>query len=199
MSYKVITIGRQFGSGGHNVGEKLAEKLGYNYYNRKLIELAAEKSGMSHSVLTDADEKASSPWVYASMSQSGQANFGINLSTNDVLFNVQSEIIRNIADTENAVIVGRCADYILKDRDVELVNVFIYAPLDARVKRTMEREGISEAAALAKIKRHDKQRRLYYDFYTDRKWSSHVNYDLTINSEKFGIDGTVDMIYNAVK
>lgn len=198
MSYKVITIGRQFGSGGHIVGEKLAEKLGCAYYDRKLIELAAEKSGMSHSVLCEADEKAANPWLYAAMSQSGQANFGVNLCTNDALFNIQSEIIKNIADTENAVIVGRCSDYILRNRDVDLTNVFIYAPMEARIKRTMERDGLTEAEAAAKIKRHDKQRRLYYDFYTDRKWSSHVNYDITVNSETFGIDGTVELIYGAV-
>lgn len=198
MSYKVITIGRQFGSGGHLIGEKVAEKLGFAYYDRKLIELAAEKGGMSHSIASSADEKAANPWLYAAMSQSGQTNFGVNLSTNDALFNVQSELIRNIADSENAVIIGRCSDYILKDRDVNLTNIFIYAPIEARIKRTMEHDSLSEAEALSKIKRHDKQRKLYYDFYTDRKWSSHVNYDLTINSEVFGIDGSVDIICSAV-
>lgn len=198
MSYKVITIGRQFGSGGHVIGEELAKKLGFAYYDKNLIELAAEKSGLSHGALTEADEKAANPWLYAAMSQTGQTNFGVNLCTNDTLFNVQSEIIRNIAKTENAIIVGRCSDYILKDEDVDLTNVFIYAPLEARIKRTMERDQVNEAQALALIKKNDKQRKCYYDFYTDRKWSSHINYDLTINSETFGINGTTDIIYNAV-
>lgn len=198
MSKKIITIGRQFGSGGHIIGEKLAEKLGFAYYDRKLLDLAAEKSGMSHSVVKDADEKAANPWYYAAMSQSGAA-MGINLCTNDAIFNVQSEIIKEIAKTEDAVIVGRCSDYILRNADCELLSVFIYAPLEARIKRTMERDKISESEAVAKIKRHDKQRKLYYDFYTDKKWSAHESYNLTLNSEIFGLDGTADIICAALK
>ena len=198
MSYKVITIGRQFGSGGHNIGEKLAEKLGFSYYDKNLIELAAEKSGMSHGVFSEADEKAANPWLYAALSQTGQTHINMNLCTNDALFSTQSEIIRNIAKTENAVIVGRCSDYILKDEDVDLINIYVYAPMEARIKRTMERDKVTEAQAVNLIKRNDKQRKLYYDFYTDRKWASHVNYDITINSETFGIDGSVDIIYQAV-
>lgn len=198
MSKKIITIGRQFGSGGHLIGEKVAEKLGYSYYDRKLLDLAAEKSGMSHSVVKEADEKAANPWYYAAMSQSGAA-MGINLCTNDAIFNAQSEIIKDIAKTEDAVIVGRCSDYILRNQDCELLSVFIYAPLEARIKRTMERDKISESEAASKIKRHDKQRKLYYDFYTDKKWSAHESYNLTLNSEVFGIDGTADIICAALK
>ena len=198
MSYKVITIGRQFGSGGHNIGEKLAEKLGFTYYDKNLIDLAAEKSGMSQGVLSEVDEKAANPWLYAAMSQTGQTHISMNLCTNDALFTAQSEIIRGIAKTENAVIVGRCSDYILKDEDVSLINVFIYAPMEARIKRTMERDKVNEAQAVNLIKKNDKQRKLYYDFYTDRKWASHVNYDITLNSETFGIDGCTEIIYNAV-
>lgn len=198
MSKKIITIGRQFGSGGHLIGEKVAEKLGYAYYDRKLLDLAAEKSGMSHSVVKEADEKAANPWYYAAMSQSGAA-MGINLCTNDAIFNAQSEIIKDIANTEDAVIVGRCSDYILRNHDCELLSVFIYAPLEARIKRTMERDKISESEAASKIKRHDKQRKLYYDFYTDKKWSAHESYNLTLNSEVFGIDGAADIICAALK
>ncbi len=195
----IITIGRQFGSGGHVVGEKLAEKLGYAYYDKKLIAMAAEKSGMSHAALTEADEKAANPWLYAAMSQTGQTNFGVNISTNDTLFALQSRIIKDIAKSENAVIVGRCSDYILQNEPIELLNVYIYAPAAARVKRVMERENITEQQALQLMKRQDKQRKCYYDFYTDRKWASHENYHLTINSDKFGIDGTVDIIAAALK
>lgn len=193
---KIITIGRQFGSGGREIGEKLAEKLGYSFYDNKLIAMAAEKSGMSRAVLSDADEKAASPWLYAAMSQTG---FGVNLSANDALYTVQAQIIREIAKTENAVIVGRCSDYILKDEEVELLNVFIYAPTEARIKRVLERENVSsEQQALQMMKRHDKQRKLYYDFYTDRKWAAHENYHLTLNSDRFGIDGTAAIIAAAI-
>lgn len=195
----IITIGRQFGSGGREVGEKLAEKLGYAFYDNHLIAMAAEKSGMSHAALTDADEKAANPWLYAAMSQTGQTSFGLNISTNDALFTVQAQIIRDIAKSENAVIVGRCSDYILKDEDIELLNVYIYAPTKARIKRVLERENVStEQQALQMMKRHDKQRKLYYDFYTDRKWAAHENYHLTLNSDKFGIEGTADIIAAAV-
>lgn len=191
----IITIGRQFGSGGREVGEKLAEKLGYAFYDNHLIAMAAEKSGMSHAALTDADEKAANPWLYAAMSQTGQTSFGLNISTNDALFTVQAQIIRDIAKSENAVIVGRCSDYILKDEEVKLLNVYIYAPTEARIKRVLERENVStEQQALQMMKRHDKQRKLYYDFYTDRKWAAHENYHLTLNSDRFGIDGTADII-----
>ena len=195
----IITIGRQFGSGGREVGEKLAEMLGYAFYDNHLIAMAAEKSGMSHAALTDADEKAANPWLYAAMSQTGQTSFGLNISTNDALFTVQAQIIRDIAKSENAVIVGRCSDYILKDEEVKLLNVYIYAPTEARIKRVLERENVStEQQALQMMKRHDKQRKLYYDFYTDRKWAAHENYHLTLNSDRFGIDGTADIIAAAV-
>ena len=195
----IITIGRQFGSGGREVGEKLAEKLGYAFDDNHLIAMAAEKSGMSHAALTDADEKAANPWLYAAMSQTGQTSFGLNISTNDALFTVQAQIIRDIAKSEHAVIVGRCSDYILKDEEVKLLNVYIYAPTEARIKRVLERENVStEQQALQMMKRHDKQRKLYYDFYTDRKWAAHENYHLTLNSDRFGIDGTADIIAAAV-
>lgn len=196
---KIITIGRQFGSGGREVGEKLAEKLGFAFYDKNLIAIAAEKSGMSCDALNDADEKAANPWLYAAMSQTGQTSFGVNISANDTLFALQSRIIKDIAKSENAVIVGRCSDYILKDEDIELLNVYIYAPREARVKRVMERMNVTEQQAFQLMKRNDKQRKCYYDFYTDRKWSAHENYHMTLNSEKFGIDGTVDIIANSIK
>lgn len=196
---KIITIGRQFGSGGREVGEKLAEKLGYAFYDNKLIAMAAEKSGMSHAALSDADEKAANPWLYAAMSQTGQTSFGLNISTNDALYTIQAQIIREIAKSENAVIVGRCSDYVLKDEEVDLLNIFIYAPTEARIKRVLERENVStEQQALQMMKRHDKQRKLYYDFYTDRKWAAHENYHLTLNSDKFGIEGTANIIASAI-
>lgn len=192
---KIITIGRQFGSGGRDIGKLVAEKLGFAFYDRDLIAIASEKSGMSRAVLTEADEKAASPWLYAAVGQSGQTNF---IPTNDTLFAVQSQIILDIAKTENAVIVGRCADYILRDEPVELLNVYLYASNEARIKRVSERLGITEQQALQKMKRHDKQRKFYYDFYTDRKWASHVNYHLTLDSGKFGDEGTAEIIVAAI-
>ncbi len=198
MSYKVVAIGRQYGSGGHIIGELLSERLGCTYYDKNLIDIAAQKSGMNPGVLSEADEKAANPWLYATMVHAGQAGVNNVLSANDTLFYTQSEIISNIAQTQNAVIIGRCADYILKDEKVDLVSVFIYAPMEARIKRTMERDRLNKQQAVALIKRIDKQRKCYYEFYTDRKWSSHSNYDITLNSETFGINGCTDIIYNAI-
>lgn len=196
---KIITIGRQFGSGGREIGEKLAQKLGYSFYDKNLIVLAAEKGGKSHDAFSEADEKAANPWLYAAMSQTGQANLGISVSTNDTLFALQTQVIKDIAKIENAVIVGRCADYILRNEDIELLSVYIYAPQDARIKRVSERMNVTEQQAIQIMKKTDKQRKCYYDFYTDRKWAAHENYHLTLNSEKFGIDGAVDIIAGAVK
>ncbi len=196
---KIITIGRQFGSGGREIGEKLAQKLNYTFYDKNLIILAAEKGGMSQEVLTNADEKAANPWLYAAMSQTGQANINTSFSTNDTLFTLQSQVIKEIAKTENAVIVGRCSDYILRNEDVELLNVFIYAPTEARVKRITKRAQVTEQQALQLIKKTDKQRKCYYDFYTDKKWASHSSYDLNLDSSRFGIDKAVEIIAKAIE
>lgn len=197
---KVITIGRQFGSGGREIGERLAEKLGWAFYDKNLIAMAAEKGGLSKEALDNADERAANPWLYAAMSQTGQTSFGVNVSTNDTLFALQSQIIKGIAKTENAVIVGRCSDYILRDEEnVELLNVFVYAPTEARAKRIMERMNVNEQQALQLMKKNDKQRKCYYDFYTDKKWAAHESYHLTLNSEKFGVDGVVEIIAKAVE
>ncbi len=195
---KIITIGRQFGSGGHEIGEKLAKELNYAFYDRNLIVLAAEKCGISQGVLSEADEKAVNPWLYAAMSQTGQLNFDNTVSVNDTLFHLQSDIIRNIAKTEDAVIVGRCSDFILKNENADLLTVFIYAPMHERVKRIMKYNSISETQAAQLIKSTDKRRKSYYDFYTDSKWSSHSNYHITLNSEKFGIDGCAQIIVNSL-
>ncbi|MBQ8786011.1 MAG: cytidylate kinase-like family protein [Oscillospiraceae bacterium] len=196
---KIITIGRQFGSGGREIGEQLAKKLNYTFYDRNLIILAAEKGGMSHETLNAADERAANPWLYAAMSQTGQTSFNPNISTNDTLFTLQAGIIKDIAKTENAVIVGRCSDYILRNEDVELLNVFIYAPTEARVKRIMERMDVTEQQALQLIKKKDKERKCYYDFYTDKKWASHSSYDLNIDSNRFGIEKAVEIIASAIE
>ena len=196
---KIITIGRQFGSGGREIGEKLAQKLNYTFYDKNLIILAAEKGGMSQEVLTNADEKATNPWLYAAMAQTGQTSINTNISTNDTLFSLQSQVIKEIAKTENAVIVGRCSDYILRNEDVELLNVFIYAPIEARIKRIMERAQVTEQQALQLIKKTDKQRKCYYDFYTDKKWASHSSYDLNLDSNRFGVDKAVEIIAKAIE
>ena len=193
----VITITRQFGSLGRPIAKLMAEQLGIEYYDRDIVDQAAKQLKLPASVVDEEEESAKkifkNPFSRMVLPLGGGTN-----STQDDIFDTQQNIIRFLAEKSSCVIVGRCSDYILKDEDVDLTNVFIYAPLEARIKRTMERDKVNEAQALALIKKNDKQRKCYYDFYTDRKWSSHINYDLTINSETFGINGTTDIIYNAV-
>lgn len=179
----IITIGREFGSGGHEIGEKLAAKLGINFYDKNLIELAAEHSGLDLSVLGASDEKAPSPFVspYAP-------------TVSDRLYCAQTEVIQKLAKTESFVIVGRCSNAILKEACTPL-NIFIYAPLEDRIKRIMDRYLIDTPdKARKEILRTDKIRRGYYQYYSEFKWGDREGYDFMIDSSLFGINGTVDIL-----
>ena len=185
----VITIGRQYGSGGREIGEKLAKALGIEFYDKNLIDLVAEKCGYRIEVLQDADEKASNPMF------SGYIPMGIDIGTvNDRLFWNQSAVIKDLAAKESCVIVGRCADYVLKDLE-NVLNIFIHAPLESRVNRIMDRYLIDiPSVAKKEIQREDKTRRSYYQFYTDRKWGGLDGKHLVIDSSVLGIDGTVALL-----
>ena len=190
----VITLGRENGSGGKEIAEKLAKKLGINYYDRNLIDMAASKSGMNSAVLYQADEKASHPFFSSYVTAPGE--YG---TVNDRLFWTQSSIIKDLAQKESCVIVGRCADYVLEDNP-NCLHIFIYAPLKARIERIMDRYMLeSEEAAKREIMRVDKQRRSYYQYYTDRKWGQYSGKNLVIDSSFFGIDKTVDLIAGIVE
>lgn len=197
MKSTVITIARQFGSRGREIGQKLAEELGYKYYDRDLISLAAEKSGMSRDILDAADEKAATSILYtlalgSSVYAHGVEN--INVPLNDKLYIVQSNIIKDIYERgEGAVIVGRCADYVLSDCE-NVARIFISADFDSRVAVTAERSNVSEAKAKDMIIKTDKRRANYYSYYTGKKWGKIENYDLIVNSAKTGVDGAVSVI-----
>lgn len=203
---KIITIGRQFGSAGHDIGELVAQKLGYEFYDKKLVELAAQKSNISDATVEKIDEKATSSLLY-SLASGSYSMRGIGgplyyeMPLNDKLFLAQSDIIKNVAAKENSVIVGRCADYVLKDNndDIILLNVFIYADRDFRIKRVSEALGIDEKTAKDKVVKTDKQRRTYYNYYSNFDWGKMSNYDLCINSAKFGIEASADMIVNYIR
>ena len=202
---KIITIGRQFGSGGHDIGELVSKKLDYAFYDKKIVDMAAEKSNISSDAVKNVDEKATSSLLYSLVSGNYSLR-GINaplyyeMPLNDKLFIAESQIIKEIASKENSVIVGRCADYILEDdKNTELFNVFIYAPLEYRVKRVMSELNISEKAARDKVNKTDKQRKTYYSYYTNRDWGKMLNYDLCINSAKTGIDEAAQIITNYIR
>lgn len=201
----IITIGRQFGSGGHDIGELVAEKLGYAFYDKKLVEIAAKNSNISDEAVQQIDEKATSSLLYSLVSGSYSIR-GMNgplyyeMPLNDKLFIAQSDVIKDVASKENCVIVGRCSDYVLDDvEDIKLINVFIYSPLECRISRITKLHELNEKQAKDKILKSDKQRKTYYSYYSNRDWGKMSNYDICINSGKIGIEESADMIVNFVK
>ncbi len=198
----VITISRQYGSGGHEIGEKLAEKLDIPFFDKSLIALAAKKSGLSEEVFADVDEKATSSLLYSmvmgSFAYGGRIAGANEMPINDKLFIIQSDIIRNAAAEGPCVIIGRCADYILRDFK-HCLNVFIHADKAARVERAVSKN-LAEASKVSDfITKKDKQRANYYNFYTNNRWDEVSNYDLTIDTSKFDVDTAVEIIANAAK
>ena len=168
---KIITITRQFGSGGHEIGAALAERLGIGFYDKELISLAAKESGIA----------------------SGFSSSMGDLPVNDKLYILQHRIIKEKAENECFVIVGRCADYILRNQP-NVVKVFIYADMESRIKRAVDRREIDPARAKQAVIKTDKNRANYYSFYSGQKWGQADNFDLCINSTKLTIEQAVDVI-----
>lgn len=192
-----VTISRQFGSGGREIGEVLAKELGVKFYDKELISLAAKESGISPEVFESVDEQATNSLLY-SLSL-GLYSFGNNFSStgglpiNDKLYLLQHKIIKKVANESPCVIVGRCADYVLKDRK-DVINIYIYADMEHRVKRVKEIKGVSDAKVEQAIKRTDKSRSNYYNFYSGQKWGQAENYDLCINSTNRSTEQIVQLI-----
>ena len=203
MRHIVLTIGRTFGSGGRLIGKKVAEKCGMTYYDKELLELAAKESGMSLDVLENIDESAGNSLLYT-LSTGGAHLLGTHFAQtaepplHDKLYIAQANIIKDIAARESCVIVGRCADYLLRNME-ECVKVFIYAPSEARIKRAVEVYGIPENKAADQIRKTDKKRSGYYNFYSGKKWGNLDNYHLSVDSSLLGIDATADMIAEFVR
>lgn len=201
MSNFVVTIARQYGSGGREIGLAVGKLLDINAYGRELINMAAQKSGYSEDVLHMADEKHPSSLLYTLAMGStlyGMPNIRYDAPINDKLFAVQSDIIRDIAKSENAVFIGRCADYALKNTP-EMLRVFVYAPLDNRIERICQRNGISRSEAKELIEKTDKRRSNYYNYYTGNKWGRYENYDIMLDSSVLGIEGSSKLIADAAR
>ena len=197
MKNAIVTIARQYGSGGREVGQKLAELTGYAFYDKDLITMAAQKSGLNHAVLDAADEKAANSLLYTLAMGSASYHHGLNnlhVPLNDKLFTVQSEIIRELAqEDKGAIIVGRCADYVLADHP-KVLRVFISADFDKRVENIMHQQNLTENQARELVIKTDKRRSNYYNYYTGGKWANLENYDLIISTDKTGIDGAAQLI-----
>lgn len=193
---KIITITRQFGSGGREVGHKLAEMLGIKCYDRDLITMAAQKSGMSEETLHHVDEKAASSLLYTLVMGSNMYHSTVdqfNVPINDKLFNLQSEIIKELAEKESCVVVGRCADYVLADHP-HCIKVFVYADFDNRVQTVCRRQEVKEGEARDMIIKTDKRRANYYNYYTGHKWGRLENYDLSVSTDHIGVEGAAKLI-----
>ena len=189
MANKVITITRQYGSGGREIGQKLADAMGVEFFDNKLLEVAAGNSGIHKSHFEQNDEKRSNSFLYLLSTAYSQGGVPFD----DALFFAQLEAIQKIASEQSCVIIGRCADYALRDFS-EILNVFICAPLEVRVKRATEIYGIAEKHAADYVKRIDKQRTSYYNYYTDKRWGQPQNFHICIDSSALGIDGSVDLV-----
>lgn len=193
----IYTIGRQFGSGGRQIGKALSERLGIPYYDKELLTLAAKDSGFSEALFQNADEKPSSSLLYSLVMgnypmSSGALGFN-EMPLNDQLFLIQSNTIRKVSSQGSCIIIGRCADYVLKGNK-DLISIFIHAPLEARVKRAVECYGIDLAKAEDICLKNDKSRANFYNYYSDQKWGMCRTYSLSIDSSLLGIDGSVDQI-----
>lgn len=198
---KIITITRQFGSGGHDIGKALSEKLDIPFYDKELISIAAKESGIAPEVFETVDEKATNSLLYSLSMGFNHYSNGFtateDLPFNDRLYILQHKIIKELAEKENFVVVGRCADYVLRENP-HVVKVYIYADIESRIKRAVERHDIDSVRAKQAVVKADKNRANYYSFYSGKKWGLADNYDLCINSTNLTVDQAVEIILSYI-
>ena len=198
----VITIARQYGSGGRTVGEMLSKDMGIHYYDKELIKLASEESGINERLFVNADEKIKMTKLFKMVKNiyTGQL---IPPESDDFvsdknLFNYQAKVIKNLAEEESCVIVGRCADYVLKDYD-NVLSVFVHAPKDYYMEQAAKKVSMPSKELEKYIAKIDKRRADYYKFYTGREWTDARNYDLCLDSSKLGFERCVEEIKAYIK
>lgn len=195
---RIICISREYGSNGRIVGEKLAGKLGITCYDKKLLEKIAKENGLAEEYVNESDEKPVN-WLAMGFPMGIRNPYNLDYmdtlyySFNDTYFNMQASTIRNIAAEGSCIIIGRAADVILKD-DPDLISIFINADKEERIKTVMAREKVSYDEAAQMVRKKNKNRANYYNFYADKKWGECRTYDLSISTSKFGVDGVVDAL-----
>ncbi len=198
----IITIGRQYGSGGHDIGEALAKELGVKLYDKDMLKRAAKESGLCEELFETHDEKPTNSFLYSLVMDTYSLGYSAgtfsDMPINHKVFLAQFDTIKKIADDEACVMVGRCADYALEGRD-DVINVFIYADLDKRVRRVARELDITDNKAKDIINKNDKKRASYYNYYTNKEWGAANSYDLCINSAKLGVNGAVKVILDYIK
>lgn len=198
----IITISRQYGSGGGEIGKRLAEELGIHCYDKDMLKMNSYESGIKESFFHLADEKAGNKLLYKIVSnltpEITTPSFGSDLVSADNLFRFQSTVIRKLAAEESCVIIGRCADYVLEGT-AGLVRIFFYSDLDARARRITAKDLYDPKDVKKNIKRVDRERRDYYRYYTGRDWQAVENYDLMVNTTKLGTDGALEVVKNFIR
>lgn len=197
MEHRIIAIGRKFGSGGHEVGMRAAQQLGIAFYDKELVALAAERGELNREKLEAFDEYPENRFLYEAVYE-GNQRVPKGQSYSAVLFKLQSEVIRSISRREDAVIIGRCADHILRNRsNVKLMTAFITAPFCPRVERKQELEHLDYKKAEALVRKTDKMRSRYYRTYTGQPWGSQERFDLYLDAHDLGIEETVTQVVSA--
>lgn len=198
----IITIGRQFGSAGREIGEKVAEALGIKCYDKELLSRAAKESGFCEEMIQNHDERPTNSFLYNLVMDT--YSFGYNASSfvdmpiSHKVFLAQFDTIKKLADEESCVIVGRCADYALAEYK-NSIHLFIYGDEECKIKRIMEKYQLTEAKAKEMMVKKDKQRQSYYNYYSSKKWGRADSYDLCINSSVLGVEGTVRLIIQYIE
>lgn len=197
MGNYIITVARGYGSGGKTIGKMLAKELGINCYDRELLRLASDDSGINEELFAKADEKLKSSLLYKVAKNIYRGEIispdSDDFISNDNLFNYQAKVLKELAGKESFVVIGRCADYILKDYE-NVIRVFVHAPMETCINTVVSLNGISKKEAEQLIQKTDKHRSDYYHYYTGNDWNDARNYDLCLNSKELGFDKCMELV-----
>ena len=199
----VITIARSYGSGGKTLGKLLADKMGINCYDREIIRMASDSSGINEELFGRVDEKLKKSPLFGIVRSNPYKGNGVippessNFVSADNLFNYQAQVIKELAEKESCIIIGRCADYVLKDNP-NVIRLYLYAPLEDCVKRVMAQNSITEKDTIKKIETIDKYRSDYYKYYTGKEWNDARNYDFCLNTTSMSYEKLIQVVENII-
>jgi len=200
--HMIITLGRQYGSGGREIAFNLAKKLGIKCYDKELLSIAAKESGIAEQLFESHDEKSANSFLYSLVMDTYYTGYStpafVDMPINQKIFLAQFETIKKIAEKESCIIVGRCADYVLENNP-NLTSFFIHSPIEKRIKKIAESNSIKEDKAKDEIIKMDKNRSSYYNYYSSKKWSNVESYNLSVDSGVIGIDNTIHLLEEFIK
>lgn len=203
MKKTVITIARSYGSGGRTLGKLLAEEMGIHYYDREILRMASDQSGISEALFGQADERLNKSPLFGIIRKNPYRGGVIppesaDFVSDDNLFNYQAKVIRELAEQESCIIIGRCADYVLRDQP-DVIRLYFYAPLADCVTRVMNQNGLTEKEAVKKIERTDKYRAEYCRYYTGRDWNDARNYNFCLDTTSMSYEKLVEVVRNFIQ